>query len=57
MALAFRLLQCSKDGINPQKPPKNGDISLFFRLTTVFFGRCFRSLLHEAARNRASGMF
>jgi hypothetical protein len=48
MALAFRMLQCSEDWINPQKPPRNGDISLFFRLTTVFFGRCFRSLLHES---------
>jgi len=41
MALAFFHGAVQQGFRTPQKPPKNGDISLFFRLTTVFFGRCF----------------
>jgi hypothetical protein len=41
MALAFLHIAVQQGFLTPRKPPKNGDISLFFRLTTVFFGRCF----------------
>jgi hypothetical protein len=41
MALAFLHIALQPGLDNPQKPPKNRDISLLFRLTTVFFGRCF----------------
>jgi hypothetical protein len=41
MALAFVYVAMHQGFYTPRKPPKNGDISLFFRLTTVFFGRCF----------------